>query len=64
MSILSAAAICWLALNGAVFAALATRRSRPRLKARLFNWVLRSEPNKPRRPRERHPHPLPNTFVR
>jgi hypothetical protein len=31
-------------LNGAVFVALATRKSRPRLRARLFHWVIRNEP--------------------
>jgi hypothetical protein len=43
MSVLGTIGICWLGLNGAVFAALATRKSRPRLRARLFNWVIRNE---------------------
>jgi hypothetical protein len=43
MSVLGTIGICWLGLNGAVFAALATRKSRPRLRARLFNWVVRNE---------------------
>jgi hypothetical protein len=43
MSVLTTIGICWLGLNGAVFAALATRKSRPRLRARLFNWVIRND---------------------
>jgi hypothetical protein len=43
--------ICWLGLNGAVFAALATRKSRLGLRARLFNWVIRNELRKQRRSR-------------
>ena len=35
--------ICWLGLNGAVFAVLTTRKSRPHLRERLFNWVIRNE---------------------
>ena len=42
--------ICWLGLNGAVFATLATRKSQPRLRARLFNWVIRNELRERRRP--------------
>jgi len=61
MSVLNTVAICWLSLNSVVFAALATRKSRPRLRARLFSWVMRNEPQKPRQPHERHPRPLPNT---
>jgi hypothetical protein len=56
MSVLSTIGICWLGLNGAVFAALATRKSRPRLRARLFNWVIRTESQKRRRSREHHSH--------
>jgi hypothetical protein len=43
MSVLGTSGICWLGLNAAVFAALATRKSRPGLRARLFNWVIRNE---------------------
>jgi hypothetical protein len=43
MSVLGTIGICWLGLNGAVFAVLATRKSRPHLRARLFNWVIRNE---------------------
>jgi hypothetical protein len=43
MSVLGTIGICWLGLNGAVFAALASRKSRPGLRARLFNWVIRNE---------------------
>jgi hypothetical protein len=43
MSVLGTLGICWLGLNGAVFAALATRKSRRGLRARLFNWVIRNE---------------------
>jgi hypothetical protein len=43
MSVLTTIGICWLGLNGAVFAVLATRKSRPGLRARLFNWVIRNE---------------------
>ena len=58
MSVLGAIGICWLGLNGAVFAALASRKSRPRLRARLFNWVVRNELREwRRRPRpQRHSH--------
>jgi hypothetical protein len=42
--------ICWLGLNGALFATLATRKSQPRLRARLFNWVIRNELRERRRP--------------
>jgi hypothetical protein len=56
MSVLGTIGICWLGLNGAVFAALATRKSRPRLRARLFNWVIRTESQKRRRSREQHSH--------
>lgn len=63
MSVLNTVAICWVSLNSVVFAALATRKSRPRLRARLFNWVLRNGSEKPRHRRERHPRPVPNTRV-
>jgi hypothetical protein len=56
MSVLGTIGICWLGLNGAVFAALATRKSRPRLRASLFNWVIRAESQKRRRSRDRHSH--------
>jgi hypothetical protein len=48
MSVLGTIGICWLGLNGALLVVLATSKSRPRLRARLFNWVLRNEG-------ERHP---------
>jgi hypothetical protein len=53
MSVLGTIGICLLCLNGAVFAALVTRKSRPRLRARLFNWVIRNELREQRRPRPR-----------
>jgi len=56
MSVVGTIGICWLGLNGAVFAALATRKSRPRLRARLFNWVIRTESRKRRSSREQHSH--------
>jgi hypothetical protein len=43
MSVLGTIGICLLALNGVVFAVLATRKSRPHFRARLFNWVIRNE---------------------
>jgi hypothetical protein len=54
MSVLGTIGICWLGLNGAVFAALMTRTSRPRLSAHLFDWVIRTESKKLLRSRERH----------
>jgi hypothetical protein len=39
----------WLAANGVIFAALMTRRSRPRWRAGLFRWIVDSYS----RPRER-----------
>jgi hypothetical protein len=56
MSVLGTIGICWLGLNGAVFAALATRKARPRLRARLFNWVMRTEFQKRRHSRDQHSH--------
>jgi hypothetical protein len=47
MSVLSTIGICWLGLNGAVFAALATRKSRLRVRAQLFYWVIRNELREP-----------------
>lgn len=41
MSVFITIGICWLGLNGALFAVLMTRRSQPGLRARLFNWVIR-----------------------
>jgi hypothetical protein len=43
MSVLSAVLTGWLVFNGAVFAALLSRRPRPELRTRLFLWVLRSD---------------------
>ena len=56
MSVLGTIGICLLASNGAVFAALVTRKSRPGLRARLFNWVIRNESKEPHSTRERHSH--------
>lgn len=42
MSVFITIGICWLGLNGALFAVLVTCRSQPGLRARLFNWVIRS----------------------
>jgi hypothetical protein len=56
MSVLSTIGICWLGLNSAVFAALATRKSRPSLSARLLHWVIRNEPRDRRHRRKRHSH--------
>ena len=56
MSVLSTIGIIWLGVNGAVFAALATRAPRPRLRARLFNWIIRTESQKRRRSREQPSH--------
>jgi hypothetical protein len=45
----------WILLNGALAAALLTRRERPRVRAKLVAWVLRGE----RRPARRlRPRPL------
>jgi hypothetical protein len=38
MSVLGTLGICWLGLSSAVFTALATRKSRPGLRTRQFNW--------------------------
>ena len=43
MSVLSAVLTGWLVFNGAVFAALLSRRPRPELRSRLFLRVLRSD---------------------
>jgi hypothetical protein len=57
MSVLGTIGIFWLGLNGAVFAALATRKSRPRLRAQLFYWVIRNELRERRLSRQRrHSH--------
>jgi hypothetical protein len=57
MSVLGTIGMCWLGLNGALFAALATRKSRPHLRARLFKWVIRNEPQPRRRaPAHNHSH--------
>jgi hypothetical protein len=44
MSVLSTTVVGWIAFNAAVAAALLTRRSRPKLRERLFRWVIRGEP--------------------
>jgi hypothetical protein len=56
MSVLSTIGIIWLGVNGAVFVALATRTPRPRLRARLFKWIIRTESQKRRRSREQLSH--------
>jgi hypothetical protein len=43
MSILSAVLTGWLVFNGVVFAALLSRRPRPKLRSRLFLGILRSD---------------------
>jgi hypothetical protein len=55
MSVLGLIALCWLGLNGVLFAALITRKSRPRPKGRLFSWVIRTSVKEPR-PRDQHSH--------
>ena len=55
MSVLSTIGICWLGVNGALFAVLATRKARPALRDRLFNWVIQGRA-KERHPRDRHSH--------
>ena len=44
MSILSTLFGGWLAFNAALFAALYFRRPNPKLRAKLFNWVVRGGP--------------------
>jgi hypothetical protein len=41
MSVLSMFFAGWIALNAALFAALYFRRPNPKLRAKLFNWVVR-----------------------
>ncbi len=41
MSVLSILFGAWLAFSAALFAALWFRRSNPKLRAKLFNWVVR-----------------------
>ena len=43
MSVLTTALTGWLVINGAVFAALLSKRPRPELRSRLFLWILRSD---------------------
>jgi hypothetical protein len=56
MSVLGLLALCWLGLNGALFVALMTRKSRPRRRTRLFNWVIRTSVKERSREREQHSH--------
>lgn len=56
MSVLGLIGLCWLGLNGALFVALVTRKSRPRLRGRLFNWVIRSTVKERGRTRGQHSH--------
>jgi len=41
MSVLSTLFSCWLAFNAVLLAALYFRRPNPKLRANLFNWVVR-----------------------
>jgi hypothetical protein len=41
MSVLGTLFGAWLVFNAALFAALWFRRPNPRLRAKLFNWVVR-----------------------
>jgi hypothetical protein len=54
MSVLSILFVGWLAFNAALFAALWFRRPNPRLRAKLFNWVVRGASR--RRLRRLHHH--------
>jgi len=54
MSVLSTIGICWLGINGALFAVLATRKPQPAYRARLFRWVIQSRARKHDRPRTSH----------
>jgi hypothetical protein len=60
MSVLGTIGIFWLAANGALVVVLGTRSqrpSRPNLRARLFRWVIRTNPkDNPRHPRGSHYH--------
>jgi hypothetical protein len=58
MSVLSITVTSWIALNGAVAAALLARRSRPELRERLFRWVIHGETK--RRSRASHAHSRPS----
>jgi hypothetical protein len=40
MSVLSTLFGAWLAFNATLFAALYFRRPNPKLRAKLFNWVV------------------------
>jgi hypothetical protein len=46
MSVLSALLCGWIAFSAALFAALWFRRPNPRLRAKLFDWVLRGSPKR------------------
>jgi hypothetical protein len=58
MTVLSITVTSWIALNGAVAAALLARRSRPELRERLFRWVIHGETK--RRSRASHAHSRPS----
>jgi hypothetical protein len=49
MSVLSTLFGCWLAFNAVLFAALYFRRPNPKLRAKLFNWVVRGPQRRLRR---------------
>jgi hypothetical protein len=62
MSVLSTALISFFVLNGAIAAALVTRRPRSELQFRLLRWVLQSE-HKRRTRSHVHPRWLPHANV-
>lgn len=49
MSVLRILFGCWLAFNAVLFAALYFRRPNPKLRAKLFNWVVRGPQRRLRR---------------
>jgi hypothetical protein len=57
MSVLSITVTSWIALNGAVVAALLVRRSRPELRERLLQWVIHGRTKRPSRPSHAHSRP-------
>ena len=46
MSVLSTLFCGWLAFNAVFFAALYFRRPNPKLRAKLFSWVVRGPHNR------------------
>jgi hypothetical protein len=49
MSVLSTLFGCWLVFNAVLFAVLYFRRPNPKLRAKLFNWVVRGPRRRLRR---------------